>query len=337
MTDWLKLSDSDRLISLQQANARSGISMKAIEKDWWVTLILKVVFATKYANYLQFKGGTSLNKCWGLIQRFSEDVDLSIERDFLGFPEVISKSQVKRLKKAAAEFTSTDFKEEVESQIIKIGVPEGMVIIVADPIPEIMPDIDPQTIRINYPSLLDTVPYIADSVKIEVSARSLKEPGVERPINSMLGEYMSGLPWSGTPFNVSSVQPKRTFLEKIFLLHEEFLKPVSKINFHRMSRHIYDIERMIDTEYAIEALSNLEYYNSIVLHRRKFIFKSGVDYDTLYPKRISFLPPKEVHDDYENDYNQMKEQMIYGEEIRGFERLINRLTNLQNRVRKLSN
>ena len=73
--------------------------MKAIEKDWWVTLVLKAVFKSKYAKHILFKGGTSLSKCWNLIQRFSEDIDLSIEHDFLGFTEDLSKSQVKRLKR----------------------------------------------------------------------------------------------------------------------------------------------------------------------------------------------------------------------------------------------
>jgi len=71
MTVWLKLSDADRLLSLEQASARSGISPKAIEKDWWVTLVLRAVFSTKYAEHILFKGGTSLSKCYNLIQRFS--------------------------------------------------------------------------------------------------------------------------------------------------------------------------------------------------------------------------------------------------------------------------
>ena len=225
MTEWLKLSDADRLLSLEQASARSGISSKAIEKDWWVTLVLKAVFYTPYAAYILFKGGTSLSKCYHLIQRFSEDIDLSIERDFLGFSENLSKTQVRKLKKVASAFTSTFLQEEIERQILSLGVPPHMVNVVAEPISAILSDIDPQTIRISYPSLLDPVTYIEDSIKIEVSARSLKEPGIERLINSMLSEYMPGLPWSGSPFPVFSVHPKRTLLEKIFLLHEEFLRP----------------------------------------------------------------------------------------------------------------
>jgi hypothetical protein len=298
-------------------------------------LVLRAVFSTKYAEHILFKGGTSLSKCYNLIQRFSEDIDLSIERDFLGFSEDLSKTQVKKLKKAATEFTSTCLREEVERQIIVLGAPEGMVNVVADPISAILPDMDPQTIRISYPSLLDPVVYIEDSVKLEVSSRSLKEAGIERFINSILSEYMPGLPWSGSSFPVFSVHPKRTFLEKIFLLHEEFLKPIGEVNFNRMSRHLYDIERMMDTEYASTLLSDFKYFETIILHRKKFIFKQGVDYDTHYPQTLSFLPPEEIQDDYEKDYNQMREQMIYGENIPAFEILISRLKELLNRLRKL--
>lgn len=88
MINWLNLSDQDRSISIKQASARSGVlSTKAIEKDWWVTLVLKALFNSDLAQHLSFKGGTSLSKGWGLIERFSEDIDLAIERSFLGFEE----------------------------------------------------------------------------------------------------------------------------------------------------------------------------------------------------------------------------------------------------------
>jgi len=72
---------------LQQASTQSAINEKALEKDLWVTLVLRAVFKTKYAPYLHFKGGTSLSKAWQVIDRFSEDIDLSIDRSFYGFTE----------------------------------------------------------------------------------------------------------------------------------------------------------------------------------------------------------------------------------------------------------
>jgi hypothetical protein len=153
MTKWLQLNVEDRLLSLQQASVRSGIGAKAVEKDWWVTLALKVVFQTSYAKHILFKGGTSLSKCWNLIQRLSEEIDLSMDRDALGFGENLSKSQVNKLKKAAAVFTSTILRDEIEKQLLHLGVPQEMVTVIADPIPEMLPDIDPQIIWIKYPSL----------------------------------------------------------------------------------------------------------------------------------------------------------------------------------------
>jgi len=78
--------------------ARKRMSEEAVEKDWWVTLVLKAAFATEWAGELVFKGGTSLSKGWNLIDRFSEDIDLAINRTALGFSEeFVSASQVKKL------------------------------------------------------------------------------------------------------------------------------------------------------------------------------------------------------------------------------------------------
>ena len=335
MTEWLQLSDEDRLISLQQANIKSGISAKVIEKDWWVTLVLKASFESEFAAHLSFKGGTSLSKGWHLIDRFSEDIDLAIDRQFLGFYDHLSKSGVKRLKRAACEFTSKTLKDSLEQKLIALGVQAGTVTITADPVREDFPDTDPQTLRISYPSLLDQVDYIADSVKLEVSARSLNEPVIERPILSLLGEFMPGFPWSGECFMVPTVEPKRTFMEKAFLLHEEFLRPVDKIVYLRMSRHLSDLERLMDTDHAKIAVADYDYYQTIVEHRRHMIFKAGVDYDTHQPATINFIPPDDILAAFEKDYVLMREQMIYDEKSKNFDEIITRLKTLLDAFRKI--
>ena len=63
----------------------SGLPPSSIEKDWWVTQVLKAIFALPYAKELSFKGGTSLSKAWEIIDRFSEDIDIAISREYLGF------------------------------------------------------------------------------------------------------------------------------------------------------------------------------------------------------------------------------------------------------------
>src|SRR5688572_10545766 len=106
-TSWLNISKERRTEILNQVSNRTGLPSIAIEKDWWVTLALKASFALDYSNQIIFKGGTSLSKGWNLIDRFSEDIDLAIDRKFFGFDGDINKSQIGRLRKRSCEFIST--------------------------------------------------------------------------------------------------------------------------------------------------------------------------------------------------------------------------------------
>ena len=129
--------------------------------------------------------------------------------------------------------------------------------------------------------------------------------------------------------------PLRTFLEKLFLLHEEFAKPQADIRVDRMSRHIYDICKMADTPIADQALADKDLYFSVMDHRRNFIGLRGFDYHTLLPQTLSIIPPAEVRDIWKKDYQAMQESMIY-EESPSFERLIEKLTVLNQRIKTLS-
>ena len=129
--------------------------------------------------------------------------------------------------------------------------------------------------------------------------------------------------------------PQRTFLEKIFLLHEEFSQDAEKIRIDRLSRHLYDLEKLTDTEHGIEALKNKDLYRNIVSHREKFNPSRGLDYSNHIPSKISILPPDEVVKDYERDYEAMTSFMIYGDALK-FNQLISRIFELQTRINKIS-
>lgn len=127
------------------------------------------------------------------------------------------------------------------------------------------------------------------------------------------------------------VNPERTFLEKIFLLHEEFQKDPEKIRVERLSRHLYDIEKLSQTIYAEKALQNTDLYNTIVSHRSKFTPISRIDYASHNPENIKFIPPDTIIKKWEADYQEMRGSMIYGEPL-NFDKLIDRLTELQKRI-----
>lgn len=327
-TDWLKISKERRIEILNQASNTTGLPAIAIEKDWWVTLALKASFALKYSTSIVFKGGTSLSKGWNLIERFSEDIDLAMDRKFFGFEGDISKSKIKNLRKASCEFISTTFLEDITKLFAEWKAIEECKLN-AQPIAD--SDKDPQVIEIHYNSVLDKSDYLPQRVLIEVSSRSLMEPSENRAINSILSTTFPSQEFATKPFGISTVLPQRTFLEKVFLLHEEFSQGAAKIRIDRLSRHLYDLEKLMDTAHAKAAIKDTALYNSIVTHREKFNSLRGLDYANHIPSKIKIVPPDTVIKAWEKDYQVMVQYMIYGDPL-NFNCLIKRIQELQERI-----
>jgi len=331
-TNWLTLSKEKRIEILNQATELTGLPAMAIEKDWWVTLSLNACFSLPYNEHIIFKGGTSLSKGWDLIERFSEDIDLAIDRTFFGFDGDISKTQIKKLRKQSCKFISIDFLESLTQKLTEwkaIGECRLMVQ------PTTNSDKDPQVIEIHYNSVVDSSEYLPQRVLIEVSSRSLMEPTEKIEINSILSINFPNQSFASKDISISTVQPLRTFLEKIFLLHEEFSQSPEKIRVNRLSRHLYDLEKLMDTVHGMNAIRNMDLYNSIVSHREKFNALRGLDYSNHTPGNIKILPPETVIKEYQKDYKAMTNFMIYGEYL-SFEKLINRINELQTRVNEIS-
>jgi hypothetical protein len=331
-TNWLKLSKKRRIEILNQATALTGLPAIAIEKDWWVSLCLNASFSLPYSVHIVFKGGTSLSKGWNLIERFSEDIDLAIDRKFFGFEGDISNTQIRKLRKQSCEFISIEFLKDLTQTLTDWGAITECKLF-AQPVND--SDKDPQVIEIHYNSVVDTSEYLSQRVLIEVSSRSLMEPTEKREINSMLSANFPQLDFATDTFKIPTVLPQRTFLEKIFLLHEEFSQEPEKIRIDRLSRHLYDLERLMDTQYGVTALQDKELYKNIVTHREKFNPLRGLDYGNHTPYKIKIIPPDTVIKEYESDYSEMTKFMIYGEALK-FKTLLNRIIELQKRINSLT-
>ena len=137
-------------------------------------------------------------------------------------------------------------------------------------------------------------------------------------------------------FQVRSIEPQITLLEKVFLLHEEFTKEASEIRHLRMSRHLYDLFLLNESIYADIALNDTSLYNRIIAHRQHYIRQTGIDYENHGKQSISFLPPNPILDRYEEDYEKMKLNMIYGK-APAFVDLISTLRALQDKFRVTTN
>jgi len=331
--NWFELPEEQRKRYISTIGIENGISAETVEKDWWVTLVLKALFTSSFAENISFKGGTSLSKCWNLIQRVSEDIDIAINREFLGFSGELSKTQISdKLRRASCSFVRETMRSELEEQLLKFGIDSSLFDVKVDITP--ITTTDPEKIKVHYHSLLPPSNYVVNTVIVEVSGRSMSEPLEEVRINSIVSQTIPNAKFADSLFSIKAVSPKRTFLEKAFLLHEEFAQEIKNIRIDRMSRHIYDLEKLMDTQNAQDAMEDTDLYKSIIKHRRKFIGLKGFDYDTLMPQFISFVPPNEVIPYWKDDYNRMLSTMIYGKSL-PFDKLIERIKELNDRFRKI--
>lgn len=330
MKDFINLSKKDKLNIFNQTSERIGLLSSAVEKDWWVTLSLNIIFSLPYANQIVFKGGTSLSKAWNLIERFSEDIDLAIDRNYLGFDGELSKTQVKKLRKASYSFIGTDFYKDINKKLIELGLSNYELVVQETK----NTDTDPLVIELRYESITAKSEYLRPRVLIEVGARSLMDPVDNKTIISMVSSEFKELPFAEKEIEIPVVSPKRTFLEKIFLMHEEFQKETKFIRVERMSRHLYDLEKLMDTVHGKEALKDVELYNTIVKHRKNFNVLRGIDYANHLPKLINIIPPVGTIKDWANDYKTMQESMFYGDTI-SFDKLMERIDELNTRINRV--
>ncbi|MCD8305225.1 MAG: nucleotidyl transferase AbiEii/AbiGii toxin family protein [Prevotella sp.] len=334
---WLNNELVDRLAMLQQTETdHTGINQAAIEKDWWVTVVLKALFQTDCHEALIFKGGTSLSKGFNLIERFSEDIDLAISHSFFGI-EKTSKSQREKLRKTARTYIHETLANQLDARLEEMGI-TGYNIENVTRVQDkngdwkaIDSDKDPTVILLHYHSIVEGTGYIPPRVKIEISCLSMDSPTEEREIRSLIGETFEEEDTDAV-CRIRMAVPTRTFLEKVFLLAEEFQK--EKPRSVRMSRHLYDLEKLMDTIYGREALANRSLYDTVIEHRRTYYALKYVNYDLHAPAAINFMIPKHETEAWQRDYADMRRFFIYGQSLE-FEALMRRMKELNERIRHM--
>ncbi len=239
----------------------------------------------------------------------------------------MGKNQRTNLRKAANKYITEVLFPELKEALEKAGLKDVKI-----ELEEIKSsDQDPVIISVYYPTHIESPGYIQPRVQIEIGCRSLREPFENRSILSFVDSSYPNADFKQDSITIPTVLPKRTFLEKIFLLHEEFQRPKEKIRVDRMSKHLYDIYQISKTATVEKVLKEKDLYEIIVKHRYNYTRIGGVDYNLHQPQTIDFLPSKELAAAWKTDYNKMQEQMIYGDSP-NFENLIESLTQLQGKI-----
>lgn len=335
MNKFLTLTGAQRRTVFEQTAGRIKLPVASVEKDFWVTEILDVIYSLPYADKLVFKGGTSLSKVWGVIRRFSEDIDIAIDPGIFGIVGDVTKKQLKRLRKESSIFVRDTLVNDLEQVAKQFGLDDFLSIKAA-------PDGDgdatypePRQIHVIYKSVLPygSNPYLRDEVLLEVGARSLLEPTANASVESFVAGTFPHLVSKDRAVRVNAAIAEKTFLEKAFLLHELFTTDGCR-NANRKSRHMYDIYKMLEAGIASKAISDDELWESIRHHREIFTSIRDVDYTPDVRRRISLLPPENVMKEWRADYDTMIVNMIYDASLPSFIDIVKGMKEVENMFKR---
>ncbi len=328
MSIWQHYNEDEKLVMLQQTAEAKKVVEQAVEKDWWVSVILMALSKTSCADFLQFKGGTSLSKAWGLINRFSEDLDVAICRPFFDLPDNTMQQRT-TIRRKSFHYIKKTLIKEINKFLVSSGINGFEIELVTTNSSSMV-----ATVEVKYKSILATViEYVLPVIKIEFSTMSLDEPYLEKEITTLVHSQYPEID-NEIKCLFKSVLPERTFLEKVFLLHEEYHKDNPRTE--RMSRHLYDLEKMMDSPFAESAIKNTELYKTIINHRQKFNNIQGFNYGTLFPALIQICPPEKLLKAWRDDYENLRESFIYDKSKKTFDELLARILELTNRIRKMN-
>lgn len=319
MNTFLQLPAERRQIAFRQADAQMGLQALSVEKDFWVCWTLRELFGLpEIGSHLTFKGGTSLSKAWGLIARFSEDIDLIIDKAALGIaadtlPDNASSNKQRRarleaLMQASRAWVQDKLQPALADRITAALGADGWRL-------EVDPNMaDGQCLLFHYPSVFPstTAGYVVPVVKIELGARSDDWPAESKVIRPYVLEHFPVLD-SGATTAVQVLAAERTFWEKACLLHEETFRPADKPRKLRMARHYYDLWCLLQAGVGERALANLTLFDRVAEHREVFFRYSWVDYSTHRPGAFRLAPPPDHLPKWRNDYEDMLGPMFFGE------------------------
>ena len=313
---------TDRQALFNETGATLGLANAIVEKDFWVCWILKRLFEwqTEAKSTLVFKGGTSLSKAFGVIRRFSEDIDLSFDRKDLGYTGERDPQYEALSGKAAGKLIDA-LAEDVERHIAKTLLPALRRAAVAHLGEgdahgwkiEIDPR-DPHSVNFSYPKALapsdyTDIPYIAPNVKLEFGARGDPWPTEERRIQPFAADEFPAF-FQEPSCTVTTLSARRTFWEKVTALHAEHHRPISSPTPLNFSRHYYDVAMLAETDEGQAALADLALLKKVAEHKAVFYRSAWAAYGTAKPGTLKLVPPETRLKDLSADYRAMAPMMF---------------------------
>lgn len=328
-----KLPAEELRILFRNTAQKIGLHEAVVEKDFWVCLTLDYLFHDcPWKDSFTFKGGTSLSKCYGLIKRFSEDIDLILDWRVLGYGLNEPWEQRSNTKQDA-------FNKEANLRAEKFLADELLPVLKQD-LGQLIgheadfyihPE-DPQTICFQYPKVFEDSNTL-QIIRLEIGALAAWTPSVTKTITSYAAETYPKV-FSKPSTTILTASAERTFWEKATILHHEANRPESLPMPSRYSRHYYDLYCIAHSEVKESAYRDLNLLKRVTDFKMKFYPRKWAHYELAVPGTLKLVPPEYRMEALQRDYAGM-ENMMFGE-YPDFETVMKFIKELEAEINSLS-
>jgi hypothetical protein len=316
MTTFAERPSAERELFIEEAAARLNIAPDIVEKDYWVCWALDRIFSMpEHSDGLVFKGGTSLSKVFGVIRRFSEDVDLSVSPERLGFKTADIESIAGRTKrdkkfdevqKACALYATVDFRLDLEQKIETVlGRPsKGKWVESSTGLKGNAPEL-----IFSYPTVVKReAGYIRRSIKLELGSLTDQKPRGSHVVTPLLSE---ALPNVGTEtVRVVALEVERTFWEKATILHAEYHRPADKATPPRYARHYSDMASLWNHASRRTSLEQSDLLERVAVFKERYFHNPWAQYETARLGTLRLCPPESRLADLRRDYRAMEPMFL---------------------------
>jgi hypothetical protein len=328
---FLDLPADERRLYLEQAALRRNVSAVLLEKDFWVSWLLGILFASEFADSIVFKGGTSLSKVFGVIERFSEDIDLSVSPEFLHLPEAgTSRNQANKWMTAAEAACAAAVEKQIRPKLEEtvaavLGTRKGAWF-------EFMTDAatNSPVLLFHYPS---TQPpgfaYLQRSVKMEFGSLTDQQPTGRHTVRPLVAEILPDA-FPDWRCDVVALEVERSFWEKATILHAEYHRPTGRATPDRFSRHYADTAALARHSAGGAAITQDDLRERVVAWKRQFFGSAWANYDLAKPGTFRLVPPADRLPSLKRDYEAMRD--MYLSEPIAFDEVLTVLEELEQRI-----
>jgi Nucleotidyl transferase AbiEii toxin, Type IV TA system len=312
----------------RETGSRRGIGSAVAEKDFWVCWVLKRLFADPaLKEHLVFKGGTTLSKVFGIIERFSEDVDLILDWRLLGFGEGLENPYQEFGSNTKQDQFNKRFNEKAAEYIAGELLPRLCSIFAVCPqVTAAIDTRDAQTIDVAYPAAFSET-YLRPNVRLEIGPLASWIPSAPHMIRPYAADLFPEL-FADPACPVVAVAAERTFWEKATILHQQAHR--TGVMPPRYSRHYYDVHRLAQSPVKDAALHAVDLLRDVVEFKQRFYPCGWANYEQARPGTFKLMPSAPHRRDLEKDYDAMR-MMIFGE-VPQFTRIIEALAALEEEI-----